>query len=65
MNCRLVITDNLTKRRSVLLQKARSVDGVVATWTLDGLIVCLVGNGRKVTVVTERDLANVRELCRK
>ena len=62
---RLAITDNLAKRRSELLQKARSVDGVVATWTLDGRIVCLVGNGRKVTVVTERDLANVRELCRK
>ena len=27
---RLVITENLTKRRSELLQKARSVDGVVA-----------------------------------
>ena len=62
---RLVITENLTKRRSELLQKARLVDGVVATWTLDGRIVCLVGNGRKVTVVTDRDLANVRELCRK
>ena len=62
---RLVITENLTKRRSELLQKARSVDGVVATWTIDGRIVCLVGNGRKVTVVTERDLDNVRELCRK
>ena len=62
---RLVITENLTKRRSELLQKARLVDGVVATWTIDGRIVCLVGNGRKVTVVTDRDLANVRELCRK
>ena len=62
---RLVITENLTKRRSELLQKARSVDGVVATWTIDGRIVCLVGNDRKVTVVTERDLDNVRELCRK
>ena len=62
---RLVITENLTKRRSDLLQKARLVDGVVATWTIDGRIVCLVGNGRKVTVVTERDLASVRDLCRK
>ena len=44
---RLVITENLTKRRSELLQKARSVDGVVATWTIDGRIVCLVGNGQR------------------
>ena len=62
---RLVITENLAKRHSELLQKARNVAGVVATWTIDGRIVCLVGNGRKVTVVTDRDLANVRELCRK
>ena len=61
----LVITENLTKRRSELLQKARSVDGVVATWTIDGRIVCLVGNGRKVSIVNERDLASVRDLCRK
>ena len=62
---RLVITENLTKRRSELLQKARSVDGVVATWTIDCRIVCIVGNGRKVSVVNERDLASVRDLCRK
>ena len=61
---RLVITENLTKQRMELLRKARTVDEVKSTWTIDGRIICLLTSGRKETIVHERDLVNLRELCR-
>ena len=48
------ITENLTRRRSALLQKARSTTGVTAVWSMDGRIVCLTSSGRKVNITTER-----------
>ena len=62
---RFVVTENLTKRRAELLRKARTIDGITATWTIDGRIVCLLSNGRKETVQTDSDLASVRQLCRR
>ena len=62
---RYVVTENLTKRRAELLRKARTIDGITSTWTIDGRIVCLLENGRKVTVQTDSDLANVRQQCRR
>ena len=46
----IVITENLTRRRVDLLWKARDSPNVEASWTSDGRIVCLLTNGRKVTV---------------
>ena len=64
-NClSLVITENLTKQQMELLQKARTVDGVKSTWAIDGRIICLLTSGRKETIVHNRDLVNLRELCR-
>ena len=54
---------NLTKRRAKLLRKARTIDGITSMWTMDGRIVCLVANGRKVTVQTDSELASVRQHC--
>ena len=62
---RYVVTENLTKRRAELLRKARMIDGITSTWTIDGRIVCLLANGRKVTVQTDSDLASVRHNCRR
>ena len=53
---KIVLTENLTRRRAELLAKARATAGVKATWTADGRIVCLLEDGRKVSVDTENDL---------
>ena len=53
---KIVITENLTKRRAELLAKARDTASVKATWTADGRIVCLLEDGRKVAVDTDNDL---------
>ena len=53
---KIVITENLTKRRTELLAKARATASVKATWTVDGRIVCLLEDGRKVAVDTDNDL---------
>ena len=50
------ITENLTRRRSALLQKARSTTGLTAVWSMDGRMVCLTSSGRKVNTTTEREL---------
>ena len=47
---KIVLTENLTRRRAELLAKARATAGVKATWTADGRIVCLLEDGRKVSV---------------
>ena len=51
-----VVTENLTRRRNDLLKKVRSLDTVSCAWTTDGRIICLLGDGRKVTVLHERDI---------
>ena len=53
---KIVITENLTKRRSELLNRTRTQPYVKAAWTTDGRIVCLLENGEKRTILTERDL---------
>ena len=53
---KIVITENLTKRRSDLLNRTRAQPDIKAAWTTDGRIVCLLENGEKRTIVTERDL---------
>ena len=37
---------------------------VKSTWAIDGRIICLLTSGRKETIVHDRDLVNLRELCR-
>ena len=39
-----------------ILKKVRSLDTVSCAWTTDGRIVCLLEDGRKVTVLHERDV---------
>ena len=58
---KIVVTENLTKRRSELLTKARTAPNVAATWTTDGRIICLLASGRKVTVTTEQQLRGLYE----
>lgn len=53
---RIVITESLTKRRSDLLKKARATENVTSTWTIDGRVVCLLANGRKVSCINEQEL---------
>ena len=53
---KFVVTENLTRRRNDLLKKVRLLDAVSCAWTTDGRIVCLLGDGRKVTVLHERDI---------
>ena len=57
--CKLVITENLTKRRTEMLNRTRTQPGVKCAWTADGRIVCLLENGEKRTIVTERDLTQL------
>ena len=53
---KIVVTENLTKRRSEILYRTKSQPDVKAAWTTDGRIVCLLENGEKRTILTERDL---------
>ena len=53
---KLVITENLTKRRSELLNRTRTQPDVTCAWTTDGRIICPLQNGEKRTIVTGRDL---------
>ena len=53
---KFVVTENLTRRRNDLLKKVRLLDAVSCAWTTHGRIVCLLGDGRKVTVLHERDI---------
>ena len=53
---KFVVTENLTRRRNDLLKKVRSLDTVSYAWKTDGRIVCLLEDGRKVTVLHERDV---------
>ena len=57
--CKAVITENLTKRRTEMLNRTRTQPGVKCAWTTDGRIVCLLENGDKCTIVTERDLTQM------
>ena len=50
---KVVITENLTKRRIDLLNRAKGLRNVNAVWTSDGRIICLLGNGRKVSINSE------------
>ena len=56
----IVITENLTRRRVDLLRKARDSPNVEASWTSDGRIVCLLTNGRKVTVTNACHLQGLK-----
>ena len=56
---KVVIKENLTRRRNELLNHARTQPDVKCAWTTDGRIVCLLENGEKRTIVTERDLAQL------
>ena len=57
---KLVITENLTKQRSELLKKVRSLDNVECVWTIDGRIIGLLADGKQVAVQSERDVPAVR-----
>ena len=46
----IVITENLTKRRSELLHRTKSQPDVKVAWTTDGRIVCLLESGEKRTI---------------
>ena len=56
---KVVITENLTKRRIELLNRAKGLRNVNAAWTSDGRIICLLGNGRKISINSEQDLRNI------
>ena len=56
---KVVITENLTKRRFELLNRAKGLRNVNAAWTSDGRIICLLGNGRKISINSEQDLRNI------
>ena len=56
---KVVITENLTRRRNELLNHTRTQPDVKCAWTTDGRIVCLLENGEKRTIVTELDLAQL------
>ena len=56
---KVVITENLTRRRIDLLNWANGLQSVNAAWTSDGRIICLLGIGRKVTINSEQDLRNI------
>ena len=51
------------KRRAT--SQACTIDGITSTWTIDGIIMCFLANGRKETVQTDSDLASVRQQCRR
>ena len=57
------LTENLTRHRNELLKKARSLDTVSCAWTTDGRIMCLLEDGRNVTVLHERYVATL-STCR-
>ena len=52
---KVVITENLTTRRIDLLNRAKGLRTVNATWTSDGRIMCLLGTGQKVSIYSEQD----------
>ena len=56
MGTKLNITEYLTRRRYDLLNKSRALDKVKCTWTIDGWIVCLLADGRKITIPNNQDL---------
>ena len=56
---KLLIHEYLTRRRSELLNKAKTLNNVTATWTSDNRIVCLLSSGRKVSVTTVQDLCQL------
>ena len=58
---KITITESLTKRRTELMLKARSMPNVTTTWTVDGRIVCLLTNGKKLSVTTEQQLRRLNE----
>ena len=57
---RRVVTENLTRRMSYLLRIAITIEGVTATWTIDGRIICLLTNGNKEIIQTDADLDRVK-----
>ena len=56
---KIVITENLTKRRSELLNRTRTQPDVKCAWTTDGRIGCLLENGEKRAIVSECDIAQL------
>lgn len=54
----LLITENLTRRRSELLQAAKASPSVEAAWTKDGRIILLLENNKKVSVSSLSELNN-------
>ena len=59
---KVVVTENLTKRRSELYKKVRALSNVQCAWTIDGRIVCLPDNGRKETILHERDIPSLSRM---
>ena len=59
---KVVVTENLTKRRSELYKKVCALSNVQCAWTFDGRIVCLLDNGRKETILHERDIPSLSRM---
>ena len=54
-----------SKQRNELLKKVRLFDNVQCAWIIDGRIVCLLADGKKVAIQTGRDvLAGYKTGCR-
>jgi hypothetical protein len=51
-----LITENLTIKRQKLMIQAASMEAVDTTWSMDGRIICLLNNKKRVTVTKHDDL---------
>ena len=55
-----LITENLTVKRQALLAQASSLDTVEATWSIDGRIICLIKDNKRVTITKVEDLKKLK-----
>ena len=44
-----------------MLLKARSMQNIATTWSMDGRIVCLLANGKNTLITTEQQLRGLAE----
>jgi len=54
-------TESLTKRRTELLLKARAMQNIATTWSMDELIVGLLANGKNTSITTEQQLRGLAD----
>ncbi|XP_071784616.1 uncharacterized protein [Asterias amurensis] len=52
----LSLSESLTPTRMSLLKAAQDSSKTISAWTIDGRVICLLANNRKVTVTSIQDL---------